>query len=374
MGHVSASPRLAAHQSGRAIAPFALKFAEARAESSMSLPLKGRAKFKPPLRGEAGPIDRETFAAKPLSENDFDNVKKRLFDAIDPKALGVVYGFIGVLCFSLTLPATRVAVRDLDPTIVGLGRALIASVFASLFLCIGRHPVPSRRQFKSLFITAAGVVVGFPILSAWAIRRVPAAHGAVTLGLLPLASAVAGRLRAGEQPSDKFWIASCMGSATMVVFALVSGGGKLHLADLALIVAVFPGALGYAEGGRLARELGGLQVICWALVVSAPFIVVPVALAIAWHGLLASPISWLGFAYVSVFSAFFGLFAWYRGLALGGIARVSQIQLLQPFLTIFASGLLLGERVTPVTIGFALAVVACVAAGRATIVLRPKHS
>ena len=289
---------------------------------------------------------------------------------VSSETLGLIYGFIGVFCFSLTLPATRAAVADIDPTIVGLGRALVAGVLASIFLFASRRPVPSRTQFKSLFIVAAGVVVGFPLLSAWAIHQVPATHGAIVLGLLPLATAVAGVLRANERPSHAFWVAGFIGSATVVTFALVTGGGKAHIADLALVAAVIAAALGYAEGGRLARELSGAQVICWALLISAPFLLVPVALAVYQHGLSASPTAWLGFAYVSVVSMFLGFFAWYRGLALGGIARVGQIQLLQPFLTIFASALLLGEKVTMVTIGFALTIVACVAIGRKAAVSR----
>ena len=277
-----------------------------------------------------------------------------------------------MVCFSLTLPATRAAVADLDPIIVGLGRALVASALAGLFLFIRRQPLPSRQQFKSLTIVAAGVVIGFPLLSTWAIHRVPAAHGAIVLGLMPLATAVAAVLRAGEHPSRSFWSASFAGSATVVAFALVTGGGKAHIADLALVGAVVAAALGYAEGGRLARDLGGAQVICWALLVAAPFLIVPVASAVVKHGLAASPTAWFGFAYVSVVSMFLGFFAWYRGLALGGIARVGQIQLLQPFLTIFASAILLGEKVTSITIGFAIAVVVCVVIGRAASVSRSK--
>ena len=287
------------------------------------------------------------------------------------EARGLAYGFVGVACFSLTLPATRVAVADLDATVVGLGRALVAAVLAAVFLAATRSRLPAGAQVRSLGIVAAGVVVGFPFLSAWAMQRVPAAHGAVVLGLLPLATAVAGVLRAGERPSRAFWIASCAGSAAVVAFALVAGGGQAHAADLALAGAVVAAALGYAEGGRLAREIGAAQVICWALLLSAPFLAVPVGLAVRRHGLDASPAAWLGFAYVSVVSMFLGFFAWYRGLALGGIARVGQMQLLQPFLTIFASAALLGESVTATTLGFAVAVLACVAVGRKAAVARP---
>jgi drug/metabolite transporter (DMT)-like permease len=274
-----------------------------------------------------------------------------------------LYGLLGVVCFSLTLPATRLAVTDLDPTFVGLGRALVAATLAALLLVATRQPYPSRSQIRSLSLVAAGVVVGFPILSAWALRSIPANHGAIMLGLLPLATATAGVLRAGDRPSLGFWIASSAGSAVVVAFALLSGGGQLHGADLALLAAVVAAALGYAEGTRLAREIGSWQVICWALLLAAPFLLVPVGLTMA-SGVHASPEAWAGFAYVSVVSMFLGFFAWYRGLALGGVAHIGQLQLLQPFFTLAASAVLLGESITPLTIAVAAVVALIVALGR----------
>lgn len=289
-----------------------------------------------------------------------------------PETWGLFYGFLGVACFSLTLPATRVAVADLDPMIVGLGRALAASVLAALYLLGNRKPWPTRAQWGCLGIVAAGVVVGFPFLSAWAIHRVPASHGAIVLGLLPLATAVGAAVRAGERPSRAFWVSSLAGSALVMIFALASGGGHFQSADVALLGAVVAAGVGYAEGGRLAREMGGAPAMCWALLLAAPLLVLPVGYSIRTHGLSASPASWLGFAYVTIFSVFLGMFAWYHGLSLGGIARVGQLQLLQPFLTLFASALLLHEKVTPITVGFALAVVICVAIGRKTAVVRSR--
>nr|AIA15829.1 EamA-like transporter family [uncultured bacterium] len=284
---------------------------------------------------------------------------------------GLIYGLIGVVAFGFTLPATRIAVADLDPTFVGLGRELVAAVLAAFLLFFTSQKRPSRAQFRSLLIIAAGVAVGFPLLSAWALRSVPANHGAIMLGILPLATAIAGVARAGERPSWSFWCISVAGSLIVLGFALVTGGGSIHLADLALIGAVIAAALGYAEGGRLSREMGSWQVICWALVLSAPFLVIPVAWAANTHGLHASLSAWSGFAYVSVVSAFLGFFAWYHGLALGGIARVGQLQLLQPFVTLGASAVLLGEAVTPLMIGVALLVAAIVALGRKTSIQRP---
>ncbi len=289
---------------------------------------------------------------------------------IDPETLGFIYGFLGVLGFSLTLPATRVAVAELDPIVVGLGRAFVAAILAAVLLWATHQRLPSSKHLGSLIIVAAGVILGFPLLSAWAMHRVPAAHGAVILGVLPLATAIAGAVRAGERPSRSFWVASTVGSITVVSFGLITGAGQLHPADMALLGSVIAAALGYAEGGRLARVLGGWQVISWALVLAAPIEVIPVTIAVLQHGLVASPIAWLGFGYVSIVSQFVAFFAWYQGLAIGGVARVGQIQLLQPFLTILASALLLGEKLTPITLGAACIVVASVALGKQASIRR----
>lgn len=290
--------------------------------------------------------------------------------AINSETLGLAYGFLGVLGFSLNLPATRAAVADLDPVLVGLGRALVAAMLAALLLRATRQKRPSAKQLKSLLIVAFGVILGFPLLSAWAMQQLPAAHGAVITGIVPLATAIAGTIRSGDRPSRGFWIASITGSMTVIVFAIISGAGQPQTADLALIGASVAAAIGYAEGGRLAQVMGGWQVISWALVLAAPFVVLPVLMATLQQGLVASPTAWLGFAYVSVISQFFAFFAWYQGLAIGGVARVSQIQLLQPFLTILASALLLGEVIAPLTIGTATLVVATVALGKKATIKR----
>ena len=289
---------------------------------------------------------------------------QQLAARLNAETRGLIYGFIGVTCFSLTLPATRAAVADLDPIFVGLGRALVGAVLAAIYLLVIRAPLPSRAQFRSLLVIGIGMVIGFPLCLSWAVQRVPASHGAIVLGLLPLATAVFGAIRGGERPSRAFWAASVVGSVLVVAFTLVTGGGSIQPADLALLGVVVTGGVGYAEGGRLAREMSGAQVISWSLLIAAPLLIIPVALAIHRHGLTAAPGAWLGFAYISIVSAWSGFFAWYRGLALGGIARVSQLQLLQPFLTLFASALLLSEHITFVALGFALAIVACVAVGR----------
>ena len=282
----------------------------------------------------------------------------------EPETIGLIYGFLGVVGFSLTLPATRAAVQDLDPIFVGLGRGLVAAVLAAVTLKTTHQPIPSKAQLWSLLVVGLGVVVGFPLLSAWAMQRVPAAHGAVVLGLLPLATAIGGVVRSGDRPSSSFWLASIAGSVTVVGFGIVSGAGQLKPADLALFASVIAAAFGYAEGGRVAKTLGGWQVICWALILIAPFEVLPTIIVVLKHGLIAAPTAWLGFAYVSVVSQFVAFFAWYEGMAIGGVARVGQIQLLQPFLTILASAILLGETVEPIALGSACLVVLCVAAGK----------
>jgi drug/metabolite transporter (DMT)-like permease len=283
---------------------------------------------------------------------------------------GMWLGAAGVAIFSLTLPFTRLAVAELNPVLVALGRAVVAAVAAALLLWHGRAPRPSAAQIRPLLITALGVVVGFPVFSSLAMRTVPASHGAVVVGILPLATALFGALRFGERPSAGFWAAALLGSGIVVAFAVLQGGGGLHAADVALFVAVVAAAMGYAEGGRLAQTMGGQRVICWALLLSMPLLL-PVTLWLGWrYGVSASPMAWLGFGYVSLFSMFIGFFFWYKGLALGGIARVGQVQLLQPFLTLIGAALIVGETLDLRHVLFALAVIAVVAIGRRTAIRR----
>jgi drug/metabolite transporter (DMT)-like permease len=289
-------------------------------------------------------------------------MSQAIASAADRRA-GIAWGLVGVTAFAVTLPATRIAVAALDPVFVGLGRAIVAAALAALALAATRSPWPARALWPRLAIVAFGVVIGFPLLSAWAMRHVPASHGAVVVGLLPLATAAAGAWLAHERPSRRFWLCAAAGSAVVVAFALWRGGGSLHVADLLLIGAIAAAAIGYAEGARLTRLLGGWQVISWALLLAAPFLVVPTWLAA--DGLGAAPMSaWLGFAYVSIVSMYLGFFAWYRALAQGGIAAVGQIQLLQPFLTFLFAALLLGETLDASMFVAAALVIATIAVGR----------
>ena len=291
--------------------------------------------------------------------------------ALATERRGLIYGFIGVLLFSLSLPATRLAVTHLDPIFVSLGRSLVAAVPAALFLLATRARIPTRAQYLRLGLTSAGVIFGFPLLTSWAMLYVPSAHGAIVVGLLPLATAMMGAWVHHERPSAGFWITAAAGSALVVAFAAFNGGGALHLADLALFGAVVLGAFGYAQGALLTRELGGRETISWALVISVPLLLPPVAVVVARSDFAAATaLEWAGFAYVAIFSQYLGFFAWYKGLDLGGVARVSQVQLTQVFLTMTFAALLLGEKVTWLMLGFAVAVVATVAIGRRMPVYR----
>ena len=254
-------------------------------------------------------------------------------------------GLLGVVIFSGSLPATRVAVADFSPLFLTCARAVIAALLAVTLLLILRQARPQRPDLFPLIIVSAGVVIGFPLLTALALQHITSAHSIVFIGLLPLATAVFGVLRGGERPKPLFWLFSCLGSATVIAFAVSNGGSRSLTGDLLMIAAIILCGLGYAEGASLSRRLGGWQVISWALVLSAPIMLVLtlVTLPPSWGG-ITTP-AWLSLAYVSVFSMLVGFVFWYRGLALGGIAGVGQLQLLQPFFGLALAAFLLGEPV-----------------------------
>ena len=273
-------------------------------------------------------------------------------------------GLVGVIIFSGSLPATRVAVSDFSPLFLTSARAVIAALLGAALLLMLRQARPVKDDLLPLVIVAAGVVVGFPLLTALALQYITAAHSIVFVGLLPLATAIFGVLRGGERPKPLFWLFSGIGSAIVVGFALAYGGEASLTGDLLMIAAIIACGLGYAEGARLSRRLGGWQVISWALLLSLPLMAV-IALATlpgSWHG-IANP-SWLSLAYVSVFSMLVGFVFWYRGLARGGIAGVGQLQLLQPFFGLLLAASLLGEHVKSMMIIATVAVVLCVAGAR----------
>ncbi len=274
---------------------------------------------------------------------------------------GWASGFLGVLIFSGSLPATRVAVGELGPLFLTAARAAIAAALAIILLRLLRAPRPGRGDLPSLAIVALGVVVGFPLLSALALQHITSAYSIVFTGLLPLATAIFGVARGGERPRPAFWYFSGIGSIFVVAFAATQNHGPASAyGSLLMIAAVVVCGLGYAEGARLSRKLGGWQVISWALVLSLP-VMLPIALYTVPASLGAvSASAWGGLAYVSLFSMLIGFFFWYRGLALGGTAAVGQLQLLQPFLGLMLSALVLQEIVGWPLVAVNAAVVLCV--------------
>ncbi|WP_159725898.1 DMT family transporter [Methylosinus sp. Ce-a6] len=278
---------------------------------------------------------------------------------------GWLNGAIGVLIFSGSLPATRVAVAGFDPMFLTGARASIAGLLALCLLAAFRERRPTGGELLSLLGVALGVVVGFPLLSALALTRMTSAHSLVFVGLLPLATAAFGVLRGGERPRPGFWFFALAGGALVAGFSLARGGGAIASGDLLMLGAIFVAGFGYAEGGLLSRRLGGWRVICWALALSLPAMFALTA-ASAPEGLGAAPAeSWLALAYVALFSMLIGFVFWYRGLALGGIAAVGQLQLLQPLLGLCLAALILGETVERSLLFVTLGVVAAVAGAKA---------
>jgi drug/metabolite transporter (DMT)-like permease len=286
---------------------------------------------------------------------------------------GMLMGLAGVAIFSLTLPFTRLAVTELDPMFVTMGRAVLAALLAGAWLWWQRAPLPGLAALPGLAVVAAGCVIGFPLLTSIAMRSLPASHGAVLVGILPLATALCSALRGHERPSFGFWCTALAGSAVVIGFALSQSGGALHLADVLMLGAVLAAATGYAEGGRLSQAMGGQQVISWALLLSLP-VALPLAAWDAWRHAgdlgAAGAAAWGGFAYTCVFSMFVGFIFWYGGMAKGGVARVGQVQLLQPFLTLLGAAAVLGEPLQAAHLLFALAVIGTVALGRRMAVRR----
>ena len=275
-------------------------------------------------------------------------------------AAGWLNGLIGIVIFSASLPATRIAVADFPPLFLTSARATIAAVIAAVLLLAVRPVRPARAEWVALSFVALGVVVGFPLLTALALRHVTSAHSIVFIGLLPLMTALFAVLRGGERPRPVFWLFACLGSAMVAGFALLQGGTRFNLGDLYMLAAIVVCGWGYAEGARLSRHLGGWQVISWALMLSLPVMGALAAATFPESLQDKSMAAWAGLAYVSVFSMFVGFVFWYRGLALGGIAAVGQLQLLQPLFGLALAALLLGEHVSSAMLFVTLAVAACV--------------
>jgi len=287
---------------------------------------------------------------------------------------GFAYGALGVALFALTIPMTRLAsgslaAPQLSPWFVAFGRAALAGALALVYLLAVRAPRPSASQWRGLALTAVGVVFGFPVFMGLAVQRVDAVHASVVTGILPLVTAVLGAWLLGQRQRAPFWWCAGLGLALVLGFAWWRGGAAPQLADGLLALALLLGAYGYVCGARLSASMRSEHVISWLLVLS-----LPLTLPLAWWTQPDQPVqaaSWIGFAYVSLFSMWIGFFAWYRGLALGGTVRVSQVQLLQPFLSILVAVPILGESVDAATCVFLLAVMAVVFASRRVAIGAP---
>ncbi len=273
-------------------------------------------------------------------------------------------GLIGVVIFSGSLPATRIAVGGFTPLFLTSARAVIAAVLGAAMLAALKQARPKREDLGSLAIVATGVVIGFPLLTGLALQHITSARSVVFIGLLPLATALFGVLRGGERPAPAFWLFSCGGSLLVAGFAALQGDGASLAGDLLMVAAILLCGLGYAEGATLSRRIGGWQVISWSLVLALPVMaaLALITLPSSWEH-VGLPV-WAGLAYVSVFSMLVGFVFWYRGLALGGIAGVGQLQLLQPFFGLLLAGFLLNEPVPPAMIAVTALVVLCVAGAK----------
>lgn len=278
--------------------------------------------------------------------------------------MGVMLGVIGVCIFGVTLPMMRIAVLDMSVTFMTAGRAAGAGLVALMLLILSRSAWPSRAEFWRLCLISICLVAAFPGFSALAMQTVPASQGGVVLAVLPLATALAATLVAQERPSRLFWALALIGSGLVLAFVLGNGEGGFRIGYLFLLMAAIWTALGYALSGAMSRDRQGWEVISWALVIA-----LPISVPITWLSLPVDPAAlpakaWIAFAYLTLMSQFIGFFAWNAGLAMGGVARVGQVQLLQTFVTLGVSMLLLGESVDQRTGFYALAVVAVVFAGR----------
>lgn len=276
---------------------------------------------------------------------------------------GLALGFVGVVIFGATLPVTRLALTGFDPAFITFSRAFLAGLASALVLLVSRKRFP-RADFPSFAMIGATLVFGFPGFVNVAMQTVPASHGGIVLGVLPLLTAIFAALIGGEKPGLAFWLWGITGAALVLAFTLRGGGFQPGIGHIWLGCAAVVSAFGYVVSGKLARQMPGWEVIAWALVLCLPF--TGLGSLLAWGAGVHAPNSaalW-ALAYLAFGSMFAGFFFWNAGLAMGGIARVGQVQLLQTFVTLGISALLLGETITPVMLVFATAVAVVVWCGR----------
>lgn len=281
---------------------------------------------------------------------------------------GFLLGLLGVVLFALTTPLTKLATASpefagLSPAFITFGRAASAGILAAAYLGFVRAPWPRRKQVWPLVLAGTGIVIGFPLFLGLAVQYVDAMHAAVIAGALPLGTAALTALWMRERASFAFWALAVLGFLLVVLFAWLAGGeGGFQLADGLLLLAMASASIGYVLGARMSREMKPEHVVSWILVLYLP-LTVPIALWTLPQNPVA-PVAWAGFAYVAIISMWLGFFAWYRGLAMGGAMRVSQIQLLQPFLSMLFAIPLLGERLQPLSVFFCIAIIATIALSR----------
>lgn len=279
-------------------------------------------------------------------------------------ANGWLNGFIGVLLFSGSLPATKLAILGFSPLFLTFARATIAGLLALAALTFFKQKRPNRKQIVPLIIVALGVVLGYPLLSALALQHITSAHSIVFVGLLPLATALFGVWRGGERPKPLFWLFSIVGSLLVIGYAVAQGLTASPVGDLLMLAAIIVCGLGYAEGARLSKTLGGWQVISWALLISLP-VMLPLSFIYMPPGFEnINAGAWISLAYVSLFSMFIGFVFWYKGLAQGGVASVGQLQLLQPFFGLALAAFILHEQVSWGMLLVTIGVIACVAGSK----------
>lgn len=283
---------------------------------------------------------------------------------------GMLIGFIGILIFSLTLPVSKIAVLSFNPYFIAFGRATLAGLVALAYLAYKKESLPSKIDFGKYVVIALGVVFGFPIFTTVAMTQGSSSHGAVILGMMPLATTVIGVIRFKERPSLGFWLVSLMGAALVVIYALLKNSGSFTYIDGLLVLGGICACVGYVEGGELSRRMNPRAVISWALVISLPINIVASFLTFNPEYINAGDVAWISFVYLSLFPMFLGFFFWYEGLAIGGIARVSQVQLIQPFCTLLAASVLLGDPITAMNLVFAVLVVSTVILGKRMLVKR----
>ncbi len=279
----------------------------------------------------------------------------------DENISGWINGFIGVVLFSGGLPATKLAVMEMSPTFVTIVRAAVAGLLALIVLWLGKEKRPVKKDLIPLLLVSLGCVVGFPLLSALALQYLTSAHSIVFLGMLPLATAIFGVFRGGERPHPVFWIFSIVGSLLVIGYAVSQGISASPIGDILMLLAVILCGMGYAEGAKLSKTLGGWQVISWALVLALPIMIPLFFIYFPENIENVSFQGWFGLAYISLFSMFIGFIFWYKGLAQGGIATVGQLQLLQPFFGLALAAWLLHEQVSVGMVGVTVGVILCVA-------------